>query len=73
MNIEAKKIQFVQEFLKLKNEEIVTHLQNILKIEVSNPLKRFSIEEFNERIDKSEKDFKTGRIIENSGIKAKYS
>ncbi len=72
MNIEAKKIQFVQEFLKLKNEEIVTHLQNILKIEVSNPLKRFSIEEFNERIDKSEKDFKTGRIIENSGIKAKY-
>ena len=73
MNIEARKIQFVQEFLKLKNEEIVSHLQNILKIEVSNPLKRFSMEEFNERIDKSEKDFKSGRIIENSSIKAKYS
>ena len=73
MNIEARKIQFVQEFLKLKNEEIVSHLQNILKIEVSNPLKRFSVEEFNERIGKSEKDFKEGRIIENSSIKAKYS
>lgn len=73
MNIEARKIQFVQEFLKLKNVEIVSHLQNILKIEVSNPLKNFSIEEFNERIDKSEKDFKEGRIIENSSIKEKYS
>ena len=73
MNIEARKIQFVQEFLKLNNEEIVAHLQNILKIEVSNPLKRFSVEEFNERIDKSEKDFKERRIIENSSIKAKYS
>ncbi len=72
MNIEARKIQFVQEFLKLKNEEIISHLQNILKIEVSNPLECFSIEEFKERIDKSEKDFKAGRIIENSGIKAKY-
>jgi len=29
MNIEARKIQFVQEFLKLKNEEIVAHLQNV--------------------------------------------
>lgn len=73
MNIEARKIQFIQEFLKLKNEEIVSHLQNILKIEVSNSLERFSIEEFNERIDKSEKDFKAGRIIENSSIKTKYS
>ena len=72
MNIEARKIQFVQEFLKLKNEEIVSHLQNILKIEVSNPLERFSMEEFIERIDKSEKDFNEGRIIGNSSIKAKY-
>ncbi len=72
MNIEARKIQFVQEFLKLKNEEIVAHLQNILNIEVSNPLERFSVEEFNKRVDKSENDFKAGRIIENSSIKAKY-
>jgi len=73
MNIEAKKIQFVQEFLKLTNEELISHLQNILRIEISNPMKPFSNEEFNKRIDTSENDFKAGRIIENTTIKTKYS
>lgn len=72
MNIEARKIQFIQEFLKLQNMEVVSHLEMFLKIETSSPIKRFSIDELNKRIDKSEEDFKEGRIIDNSDIKIKY-
>lgn len=72
MNIEARKIQFIQEFLKLQNMEVVSHLEMFLKIETSSPIKRFSIDELNIRIDKSEEDFKEGRLIDNSDIKLKY-
>ena len=30
MNLEARKIQFVQEFLKLQSEEVISLLENIL-------------------------------------------
>ena len=33
MNLEARKIQFVQEFLKLQSEEIVSRLEKILRKE----------------------------------------
>lgn len=72
MNIEARKIQFVQEFLKLQNEEIIFHLEKLLKIELKSPIKRLSVEELNKRVDKSEVDFKEGRIIDNTDIKTKY-
>ena len=72
MNIEARKIQFVQEFLKLNNEEIVSHLEKFLKIEVSTSLKPFTSIELNARIDKSESDFNEGKTISNIDVKAKY-
>ena len=33
MNLEARKIEFVQEFLKLQNDESVSRLEKILKKE----------------------------------------
>ncbi|WP_194766778.1 hypothetical protein [Tamlana sp. I1] len=76
MNIEARKIQFVQEFLKLQSEEVISKLESILKKEkitseekVFNPM---TIEELNKRIDQSESDFKNNRFKTSSELLAKY-
>lgn len=67
MDIQAKKIHFVQEFLRINDEEIIDKLSNLLKIERKNKaekeLKPFTIEEFNEMIDRAESDSATGRFI----------
>lgn len=63
MNLEARKIQFVQEFLRLKSEEIISGLENILKKRKAElyekNLKPMSIEQFNADIDKSLETLKT--------------
>ena len=72
MNIEARKILFVQEFLKLQSEEVISHLEKFLKIETSTPIRQYSTAELNKRLNKSEDDFKEGRFKNNSKIKSKY-
>lgn len=67
MDIKAKKIHFVQEFLRINDEEIIDKLSNLLRVERKNKaekeLKPFTIEEFNEMIDRAESDSATGRLI----------
>ena len=76
MNIEARKIEFIQEFLKLQSEEAISKLEKILKKEknVSNEraFKPMTIEELNKRIDQSESDFKNNRFKTSSELLAKY-
>lgn len=75
MDLQTRKIEFVQEFLKLQNEEIISQFENLLK---KKSLKReplltpISIEEFNARIDKSEQDFKDGKYKTSSELLEKY-
>ena len=75
MDLQSRKIVFVQEFLKLKSEEVVLRLEKLLKKEntrvTDNELKPMTMEEFNDRIDKSMDDSKNGRIIKASDLKAK--
>ena len=75
MNLEARKISFVQEFLRLQNEEIVIGLENLLhkrKAELlDKDMQPMSIEQFNKDIDQSEVDIKNGRFISTSDLKAK--
>ncbi len=75
MDLEARKITFVQEFLRLQNEEIITGLEMLLhkrKAElVEKDMKPMSIEQFNADIDKSLEDAKNGRIIEAKTLKDK--
>ena len=67
MDIQAKKINFVQEFLRINDEEIIDKLSNLLRVERKNKaekeLKPFTIEEFNEMIDRAESDSASGRLI----------
>jgi hypothetical protein len=68
MDLQTRKITFIQEFLSIQNEEVVGRLENFLKKEKKNYAdKDFSpmtLEEFENRIDQSLDDSKNGRVIE---------
>lgn len=66
MDLETRKIAFVQEFLKLQNEEIISDLEKLLhkrNIELyESKLKPMSIEQFHTNINLSLEDSKNGRV-----------
>lgn len=64
MNIETRKIEFVQAFLKLQSEELISQFEKLLKKnkQVDKELIPFTVEELHERIAKSEDDLKNGRL-----------
>lgn len=68
MDIQARKIHFVQEFLRVADDELVTKLESLLRIErkkkLDAELHPMTLKEFNEIIEKSEDDFNNGRVIE---------
>ena len=64
MNIETRKIEFVQAFLNLQSEELISQFEILLKKtkQTEKELKPFTVEELHERIAKSEDDFENGRF-----------
>lgn len=68
MDIQARKIHFVQEFLRVADDELVAKLEELLRIErkkkLDLELTPMSHKEFSKIIDKSEDDFSNGRVIE---------
>jgi hypothetical protein len=75
MNLEARKISFIQEFLRLQNEEIIIGLEKLLhkrKAElIDNDMKPMSLEKFNADINQSIEDSENGRFISACDLKAK--
>lgn len=75
MDLEARKISFVQEFLRLQNEEIVSGLEKLLrkrKIElIEKNLKPMTMAQYNAEIDQALDDSKNGRMIKATDLKAK--
>ena len=72
MDLQTRKIEFVQEFLKLQSEELVSQFENLLKNKAQQNVKPMSVIELNARIDKSEDDFKNGKFKTSSEILSKY-
>jgi hypothetical protein len=74
MDIQTRKIEFVQEFLKLQNEELIARLESLLRSSKSKngDLKPMTTEELNDRILKSEQDFESGRFKSTSELLSKY-
>ncbi|MBC7847103.1 MAG: hypothetical protein H7Y10_11475 [Flavobacterium sp.] len=68
MDLQTRKISFVQEFLSIQSEEVISRLEKYLKKEkISMEEKAFkpmTIEELNRRIDQSEQDSINGRLTE---------
>ncbi len=75
MDLEARKISFVQEFLRLQNEEIISGLEKLLRNSkaelIEQNLKPMSMEEYNTEIDQAMEDSKNGRMIKATDLKAK--
>jgi hypothetical protein len=75
MNLEARKIEFVKEFLNLQSEDIVARLEKMLSNELDSSEKTFepmTKSELNKRIEKSESDFRNNRFKRSSELLTKY-
>ena len=66
MDIQARKINFIQEFLKIRNEKLILKLENMLNTEkqkfADEDIAKMSIEEFNNIIDIAEEDSNNRRL-----------
>jgi len=76
MNLETRKIEFVQEFLKLQSEEVISRLEKILRKEKNssneNIFNSITEDELNKRIIQSENDFKNNLFKSSSELLEKY-
>ena len=72
MNTVDRKLRFVQEFLRIPDEEIIGKLEQLLgserKKKISKEFVPMTMEEFNKRIDQSEDDFRNGRFTETDDV-----
>jgi peptide subunit release factor 1 (eRF1) len=68
MDIIARKLNFVQEFLRISDEDLVDKLETFLKTErkkrIDRDIKPMSTNEFNQMIEKAEDDVNNGRVID---------
>jgi hypothetical protein len=68
MDIQTRKINFVQEFLRLKNTKLIEKLERILLEDKARDyeanLKPMSVDCFNQMIDKSIDDARKGNVTD---------
>ncbi len=73
MDIQTKKLHFVQEFLRLKDEKLIDKLNNLLQSErkkkIEQELKPFSKKDFNDLIDSAESDAENGKLTSARDLK----
>ncbi len=72
MELQTKKIQFIQDILRLKNEKILEKLEKLLRFEKEKQIKeefsQMTMEEFNALIDSAENDSLNNRLYNASEI-----
>jgi len=75
MNIQARKLVLIEEFLRISDETLITKLELFIrqekKISHERNLKPMSINEFHEMIDQAKQDSDEGRVISHEELKKK--
>lgn len=75
MDLETRKISFVQEFLRIDNEEIVCLFEELLRKRkaelIEKNFKPMTMEQYSNEIDQAMEDSKNGRMIKATDLKAK--
>jgi len=75
MDIQAKKLELIEEFLSISDESIIEKLESLIKLEKKklhdNEFKPMSIKAFHEMIDQSLLDSKNGDVISHQDLKKK--
>jgi hypothetical protein len=73
MDIQTRKLNFVQEFLRLRNIKLIEKLEKILLEDKAKDyeanLKPISLDNFNKMIDKSVEDAKLGNVVDARELK----
>lgn len=76
MDIQSRKLAFIQAFLTLQSEEAIAQFEKLMKkaknIDEENQFNPFTVEEMNERISRSEDDFKNKKFKTTSELLSKY-
>jgi hypothetical protein len=76
MDIQSRKLAFIQAFLTLQSEEAIAQFEKLMKkaknIDEENRFSPFTVEEMNERISRSEDDFKSKKFKTTSELLSKY-
>ncbi|WP_142783582.1 hypothetical protein [Changchengzhania lutea] len=76
MDIQTRKLEFIQEFLKIQSEEVIERLEKLLKKEkkssYSDEVNPMTSEELNNRVAESEADFENNRYKKSSDLITKY-
>lgn len=72
MDLEARKTEFIREFLKLQSEEAIARLEKVLKKEKklagNKEIQPMTAQEFNKRIDQSMKDSSEGKLTDGDDL-----
>lgn len=75
MDLQTRKIQFIQEFLNLQSEEIINRFEKLLRSEKKriskNRIEPLTLEKFNKRIDTSMEDSLNDRVMESNELVSK--
>lgn len=73
MNIQSRKLEFIEQFLHINDEALIAKLESLLKKEkeasYNKKLKPMSMDEFNAIIDIAQKDAVEGRVVLHQDLK----
>lgn len=72
MDLQSRKIEFIQEFLKLSSEEAIAKFEALMKKEKTESENPFSKEELISRVQQSESDFEKHRFKTSEDLLSKY-
>ncbi len=73
MDLQTRKLEFIQEFLKIQKEETLDLLEKVLRKErFDDQVDAMPAEELSQRIEKSELDFEEGHYKSTSDLLSKY-
>lgn len=75
MNIQARKLILIEEFLRISDENLIFKLESLLKKEKNiiheRHLNPMTISEFHEMIDQAKKESEEGRVISHQELQKK--
>jgi len=69
MDLQTRKLNFIQDFLKLESEKVIAQFERLMKkSSTDSDLKPMSMKEFQKRIDISTEDSENERLTENDKL-----
>ncbi len=75
MDIQARKLNLIEEFLKISDENIIEKLEYFIKIEkqkqYDKDIKPMSLKEFHDMIDQAKQDKANGRLVSHEELKGR--